>query len=49
MIAHPVSKTNTTASPQNTYSSYYQSGNPQKPAAPQQPTMIGPQGYDELK
>lgn len=43
------SPTRTAGAPQNPYSSYYESGNPQKPAAGGQPAMIGPQGYDELK
>jgi pilus assembly protein CpaC len=49
MVARPASVTRTTGGPQNAYSAYYESAQPQKPAAKTPPTMIGPQGYDDLK
>jgi pilus assembly protein CpaC len=45
----PASTGGASAAPQNGYSSYYSSGQPQKPSATAQPTLIGPLGYDDLK
>jgi pilus assembly protein CpaC len=48
-LARPASVTRTTGAPQNAYSAYYEGAQPQKPAAGSAPTMIGTQGYDDLK
>jgi pilus assembly protein CpaC len=47
--ARPVSATRTAGAPQNAYNAYYDGAGPQKPAVQAAPTMIGPQGYDDLK
>jgi pilus assembly protein CpaC len=48
-LARPASVTRVSGGPQNAYSAYYEGAQPQKQAAAAAPTMIGPQGYDDLK
>jgi len=47
--AMSISTTRTSDSPQNGYSPYAANSGIQKPSAGLQPTIIGPQGYDDLK